>query len=102
MKKHLIGGVTLTQFAAYNDELTPSEMADSITGGAANPGGPLTFDQKMKQRESTEGYQNRKPNITIPGGIYKKPNCMSREEYAKLNPNFDRSEQLNKLQEKNV
>ena len=48
MKKHLVGGVTLTQFAAYNDELTPSEMADSIMEKGQNPGAHLSFDQKMK------------------------------------------------------
>lgn len=51
---------------------------------------------------SSEGYQNRKPNITIPGGAYTRSGCMSRQAYARLNPNYDRSEQLNMLQQKNV
>ena len=104
MKKYLVGGVTLTQFAAYNDDPS-SEYGDSTHdgkgGNGKSSGAPLTFEQKMAQRMSSEGYQNRKPNITIPGGAYTRPGCMSRQAYARLNPNYDRSEQLNMLQQKN-
>ena len=46
----------------------------------------------MADRMGSEGYQQRKAALTIPGGAFQQPNCMSRNAYARLNPNFDRTD----------
>lgn len=54
----------------------------------------MTFEEKMAQRERTEGYRNRQAAHEKSGGPYKMAHQMSRDEYAKINPMFERMKHI--------
>ena len=44
----------------------------------------------MANRERTEGYKGRRAAVEVKGGPFTQLSSMSRAEYAKINPLFDR------------
>tara|TARA_B110000285_G_C15113445_1_gene612554 strand:- start:456 stop:620 length:165 start_codon:yes stop_codon:yes gene_type:complete len=54
----------------------------------------LGFDEKMRRRQKTEGWKNRVASVEKPGAKYESANQMSRVEYAKINPMFERMKHI--------
>ena len=75
-----LGGVTITEFAPTREAV----LKDTLSKDEKSARKFSNFEEKMEYRKQHE--VEKQSTMTITGGRYIKPNCMSIDNYKKINP----------------
>lgn len=86
------GGVSLTQFAPFKVRGARNDSVgeEGEENNESKDEKTQTFEEKMAERQKLEASVEKKVTLQKLGGNYQKTHCMSRAQYMKMNPDFDR------------